>query len=278
MSLKSLIKEALREDNPNGDVTSLAAFTGREKKARGVFLAKEDLVLSGIEIAKMVFENVSKKNKFKILKKNGAIIRKGTLVAEVTGPVGALLTAERVALNFVQHLSGVATLTSRYVAAAKPYRVQILDTRKTLPGFRVLEKKAVRDGGGANHRMNLSDMYLIKDNHVEACGGVAQALAQIKAHRKRTGKKIPIEVEVKNIPELKAVLNEGGAGIILLDNMSLSQIRQAIQLVKGKVPLEISGGVNLKNINRYAATGVARISIGRLTHSAPAVDLSFEIA
>lgn len=271
-SYQKLIDLALKEDSCHTDITTLAVFGKSKMKGMGYLMAKENLVLSGIELAQDVFKAVSTKTTFKSYFQNGDRIKKGKRFAKIEGFVSDLLRAERVALNFLQHLSGIATCTHKFVEKIKPYRCQILDTRKTTPGLRVLEKQAVRDGGGFNHRMSLSDEFLIKDNHIAACGGVKEAIRRVK---KVAGKKI-IEVEAKNIREVKEAVEEK-ADIILLDNMTLFQIRKAVALVKRKCLLEVSGGVNLKNVRQMAQTGVDRISIGALTHSAPAVDISFEI-
>lgn len=281
--LSKLIDLALAEDAPETDITSVAVFGKEGPIVTGILLAKENMMLSGLDIACQVFFKVSKKIKVMRLKQDGNPLKKGDIIAKVKGPVSQLLTAERVALNFLQHLSGVATLTNQFVQLARPHKAAILDTRKTIPGLRVLEKKAVRDGRGENHRMTLSDMYLIKDNHVEASGGIHPAIEKAKAHRaKSKNKKTPIEIETRNLKEVSEAL-EAGVEMILLDNMSLADIKKAVKLVQnvgthGRAPLlEISGGVNLKTVKQLAATGVDRISIGALTHSVKASDISFEI-
>ncbi len=262
---------------PGGDITTDAVFPRGGDRNEGFFLAKEDLVVSGIDLIKQVFAAVDPSVTFIKKSKDGDFIKKGASIAIARGRIGSLLKAERVALNFLQHLSGVATLTRAYVKAIHPYRTTILDTRKTLPGLRDLEKKAVRDGGGKNHRMSLSDQYLIKDNHVEAAGSVTKAIGAAKLHQKKNGlKRVLIEVETKNLKEVREAVSEG-VDIILLDNMTLSQIKKAVVINNGKALLEVSGGVNLRNVKKMASSGVSRISIGRLTHSAPAVDISFEI-
>lgn len=286
--MKDIIKEALLEDGADNDITSLAIFGNSKTVKVGYLTAKEALVVSGLDVARDVFHTVSKKIRFITGYANGAFVKKGERIAKVEGNISDLLRAERVALNFLQHLSGVATLTHQFVEEVKPYRCRILDTRKTTPGLRLLEKKAVKDGGGENHRMNLSDQFLIKDNHIAACGGVREAIrkVQIPPHpplQKGGRGGFFIEIEARNLREVREAMEEG-ADIILLDNMKLPQIRKAIQITKnlvgayGPTPLlEVSGGVSLKNVRKIAQTGVARISIGALTHSAPAVDISFEI-
>jgi len=275
--IKQIVQLALNEDAPSGDITSEAIFPKGGKPHKGYFIAKEDLILSGLKAAQLAFELTDKKCQIKWLKKDGDFLKKGTVFGRLNGPIGALLQAERIALNFLQHLSGVATQTNQFVQTIKPYKAKILDTRKTIPGLRLLEKQAVVHGGGCNHRLNLSTDYLIKDNHIAACGSVAQTIQAIQRHKKLLKRKdLTIEVEVKNIQELKEALAEH-PDIILLDNMTLSQIRQAVKINNGQTLLEVSGGVNIKTVRGYAATGVDRISIGRLTHSVNAVDISLEI-
>ncbi len=270
---KNLIESALKEDGADCDITSLAIFGKTKTPAIGYLLAKEQMILSGLDVARDVFHAVSRKIKFVSGYANGGLVESGERIAKVEGNISDLLRAERVALNFLQRLSGIATLTHQFVAAIKPYRCKILDTRKTTPGLRLLEKRAVHDGGGVNHRMSLSDQFLIKDNHIAACGGISEAIRKIKSGNRN--EKL-IEVEAKNLHEVCEALEEG-VDILLLDNMSLSQIRKAVKLVRKRCLLEVSGGVNLKNVRKIAQTGVERISIGALTHSAPAVDISFEI-
>lgn len=273
---KTIIQLALDEDEIRNDITTKAVFGDKGGLKEGVLLAKEDLVFSGIHVAQEIYSQVSPKIRIRFNKKDGAWVLKGETIAVVKGPVSDLLRAERVVLNFLQHLSGVATLTRRFVEAIKPYRTKIMDTRKTLPGLRALEKMAVIHGGGYNHRMNLSDQYLIKDNHVEAAGGLEVAIDRVKEHQKNQNKKLRMEAEARNLREVRTALKMG-VDILLLDNMRLSQIRCAVILAKGKCLLEVSGGVNLRNVRKIAQTGVARISIGQLTHSVKAVDLSFEM-
>jgi len=273
--LLNFIKQALQEDGVDDDITSLAIFGKKSPLASGYLEAKQDMVLSGLEIARLVFQAVDKKIRFVSGHADSAWLKKGERFAHITGPVSHLLSAERVALNFLQHLSGIATLTQQYVQKIKPYKCAILDTRKTIPGLRSLAKKAVIHGGGHNHRMNLSDQFLIKDNHIAVCGGVGKAIQQVKRSK---GQKVDsiVEVEVTQLSQIEEAI-KAGADIILLDNMTLPQIRQAVKIANRRCPLEVSGGVNLGNVKQFASTGVDRISIGRLTHSAPAVDISLEI-
>jgi nicotinate-nucleotide pyrophosphorylase (carboxylating) len=270
-ALDDLIEAALREDAPSGDVTSESLFPPK-LQCRAILLAKQDGVLAGLEIAARVFHLVNPRISFNRLARDGDAFRAGEVLAEIEGPAVALLKAERTALNFVQRLSGVATATRRYVDAVAGTKTKILDTRKTTPGLRVLEKYAVRVGGGVNHRLGLSDMVLIKDNHLKLAPGVAAAVA---AARRRVGRRLKIEVEAADFAQARQAV-DGGADMIMLDNMSLPAMRRIVAWVGGRVPIEVSGGVDLAKLKKIAALGVDFVSIGRLTHSVAAVDLSLE--
>ena len=272
---RTFLIEALKEDLGHGDVTTDALI---EPGLKGLawLRAKEELVLCGLEVAKEVFFLVDSELSFIPLRKDGEAINSGEVVAEIRGKVASILKGERVALNLLQHLSGVATYTRKFVEKVKDFPVKILDTRKTIPGLRVLEKYAVSCGGGANHRFGLSDGVLIKDNHIKACGSVKEALVRARARLPHVYK---IEIEVKDLEELKEALM-AGADAVLLDNMDLETLKEAVKLarkIKKDVILEASGGVRLENVREIAATGVDLISIGRLTHSAPAVDLHLKV-
>ena len=268
---RPLIDLALGEDVGKGDVTTLATVPeGKEGKA--VIIAKAYGIVCGLPIAAEAFRNVDAAIRLTHLASDGEPVAPGDVVAALSGPLRGILTAERTALNFLTHLSGIATLTARFVDVVAPYRAVILDTRKTTPGWRILEKYAVRCGGGRNHRMGLYDMVLIKDNHIAACGSLAEAVRRVRA----AGISLPIEVEVRTLAELEEALSLG-VDRILLDNMDIPTLRKAIARAKGKVELEASGGVGLENAAEIAACGVDYISIGALTHSAPALDFSLEI-
>ena len=272
---RTFLIEALKEDLGHGDVTTDALI---EPGLKGLawLRAKEELVLCGLEVAKEVFFLVDSELSFIPLRKDGEAINSGEVVAEIRGKVASILKGERVALNLLQHLSGVATYTRKFVEKVKDFPVKILDTRKTIPGLRVLEKYAVSCGGGANHRFGLSDGVLIKDNHIKACGSVKEALVRARARLPHVYK---IEIEVKDLEELKEALM-AGADAVLLDNMDLETLKEAVKLarkIKKDAILEASGGVRLENVREIAATGVDLISIGRLTHSAPAVDLHLKV-
>ena len=267
-----LVELALEEDLLLGDATSEATI---DAAARGVgrFLAKEDLVLAGGAVVRRVFEKLGAECRLDA--EDGDRIACGRVFGAASGPLRALLGAERTALNFLQRLSGVATVTRRCVEAlaAGGGRSQLLDTRKTTPGWRMLEKAAVRAGGGRNHRFALGDGILVKDNHVAACGGVAEA---VRRARERAGAMLKIEVEVVDLPGLDAAMR-AGADIVLLDNMDDATVAEAVRRAGGQVLLEASGNMTLERLPRVAATGVDFVSMGAITHSARAVDISFEL-
>jgi len=263
-----LIELAIGEDIGSGDATSQATLPAGLVLA-GHITAKAGGVIAGLPIAEAVFTRIEPGLHFTAHVRDGAAVDPGTLVAEVLGPGRGMLSAERIALNFLQHLSGIATLTRQFVDAVAGTRTVILDTRKTHPGYRLLEKYAVRMGGGENHRLGLHDMLLIKDNHIEAAGSITAAVARARERFPA----LPIEVEVKNPSELHEALKLD-LDRIMLDNMDLGEMRAAVRLAAGRVPLEASGGVELGHVAAIAATGVDYISVGALTHSAPALDIS----
>ncbi|MBF0492958.1 MAG: carboxylating nicotinate-nucleotide diphosphorylase [Deltaproteobacteria bacterium] len=274
-----LIKNALQEDLGKNDITTQALFTKKSPRVSARIIAKQDLVLAGAMIAKKTFKQVDPQLKIRLIKKDGIFCEAGQSILEISGKASSILTAERTALNFLQHLSGVATLTQRFVQAVKGTCAKILDTRKTLPGWRNLQKYAVKVGGGANHRFGLYDAYLIKDNHLALYGSLSQAIEAVRKHRGK--KSIKIEVEVDTLQQFEEAI-DCGPDIILLDNMSLEDMHLAV-LRNHKIPpknrpkLEASGSVNLNNVRAIAQTGVDFISVGALTHSAQAMDLSLEI-
>ena len=229
--------------------------------------------MAGIDVFKETFLFLDPGMKFNACCKDGDVVEKGGCIAEISGNLSRMLTAERVALNFLQRMSGIATLTRRYVDEVKGTRAKILDTRKTAPGLRYLDKYAVRIGGGHNHRFGLYDGVLIKDNHIAAAGGISQALARVRGSLPHT---LKVEIEVKNLLELEEAINSG-ADVIMLDNMSLDNMRKAVTVTGGRVPLEASGNVTLANVRKIAETGVDFISVGALTHSVPASDISLKI-
>src|SRR3954469_17065224 len=269
------IEIALREDLGEGDTTT-QFFVPDGLRALGRVIAKERAVVAGTETVAEVFRRVDPKLNVEILQPDGTALTGGETILEVRGAASSILTAERVALNFLQRLSGIATLTRQFVEAIGKSRAKILDTRKTTPGLRALEKAAVIAGGGANHRSTLSDMVLVKDNHLKAGGGLSELAGTIKRLREeRPGLKI--EVEADRLDQVRSFLELDGIDVILLDNMEPTEMREAVAAGKGKVQFEASGGINLKNVRRIAATGVDYISAGALTHSARAIDLSLEL-
>ena len=269
------IANALREDLGAGDTTT-QFFVPQDLRALGRIVARERGVVAGTETAAEVFRRVDPQLNVEILLPDGTALAGGETILEVRGPAGSILTAERVALNFLQRLSGIATTTRQFVEAIGKSRAKILDTRKTTPGLRALEKAAVLAGGGANHRSTLSDMVLVKDNHLNAAAnlaGVASAIQRLR--QERPG--IQIEVEADRLDQVRAFLEMDGIDVILLDNMEPTEMREAVAAGKKKVKFEASGGITLKNVRRIAATGVDYISVGALTHSARALDLSLEL-
>lgn len=272
IEIERIIRRALAEDIGPGDVTS-SWILPSDLQLRGSLTAKAPGIVAGLEVARMVFLAVDDSIHFDGLVADGSPVSPGDVLATVKGPGNSILSAERVALNLLQRMSGIATLTHRYVEAARGSKAVILDTRKTVPGLRVLDKMAVRLGGGQNHRLGLYDMVLIKDNHIAAAGSITAAVQRV---RSRNQAKLPIEVEIKNLEELREAL-ELDVDRIMLDNMDLEQMRQAVALTAGQVELEASGGITLDNVVAIAKTGVDYISVGALTHSAPALDISLEV-
>jgi nicotinate-nucleotide pyrophosphorylase (carboxylating) len=267
----AIIDAALREDMPEGDITSESVIpAGAVSEA--VFLAKEDGVLAGLPVARRVFEKIDPSVEFAEEVRDGAAFKGSDILARLKGPTVALLKGERTALNFLQRLSGIATVTRRFVDAVQGTKAKILDTRKTTPGLRLLEKYAVKTGGGTNHRLSLSDMVLIKDNHLRHVGSVAEAVRRARAGAKPG---IRIEVEAADLSQVRDAL-AAGADMIMLDNMTLEAMREAVTLAGGRVPLEASGNMNLDRVRAVAGTGVDLISVGALTHSARAIDISLD--
>ena len=273
--IRASVRLALAEDIGGGDATTLATVPANAT-AKAVMRAREPLIVAGIGFAETAFRELSPKIKIEKLSRDGQQIAVGKILLKISGPARAILTAERVALNFVQRLSGVATLTSQFVGAIKGTRAQILDTRKTTPGWRRFEKYAVTCGGGKNHRLGLSDMILIKDNHLAALRNEKpDAIAAAVACAREKFPKLKIEVEADILKQVEQAVN-AGADFILLDNMDLKQLRQAVKIVNGRAKTEASGGVNLKTIRAIAETGVDFISVGAITHSARAVDIGLD--
>lgn len=271
MKIEKLIKEALKEDIGKKDLTTFY-LKNKNKIVKAKVIAKEEGLLCGIEIFKKVFLTYDKNIKFPFSLKDGKTFKKGETLCEIVGKAGSILVCERVALNFLQRLSGIATLTNRFVKKIEKYNVKILDTRKTTPLLRKLEKYAVRIGGGYNHRFSLYEGIMIKDNHKRVAGSLEKAISEIK----RVKRKVPFICEVENLEEF-IVAQKLGVKWIMLDNFPIEKIKEAVKMRKKGVKIEVSGGVNLENIEKIAQTGVDYISIGSLTHSPKAIDISLEI-
>jgi len=267
-----LIKTALREDINYIDVTT-DLMIPEDARGQARFIAKENGVLCGLDVALRVFELLDGSFKAEVYKKDGDMVNPGDLIAEMTGKIRGLLKGERTALNLLQHMSGIATQTRRCVEIVKGTKATITDTRKTLPGLRPLQKYAVAVGGGRNHRFNLSDGAMLKDNHIDAAGGITAAVAAI---RKQLGHMVNLEVETRNLDEVREAIN-AGADIVMLDNMDIQTMKAAVELAAGRVLLEASGGITEGTLRAVAETGVDIISLGALTHSVKALDISMKI-
>ena len=273
--IRRAVRAALAEDLGSGDVATLATVP-KSAKSVALMRAREPLVVAGIQFAERAFRQLSPNIKIKKFSRDGQKVAAGKTLLKISGPTRALLSAERVALNFVQRLSGVATATAQFVDTIKGTRAKILDTRKTTPGWRRFEKYAVACGGGKNHRLGLFDMVLIKDNHLVALHNEKpNAIAAAVTRARKKFPKLEIEVEADNLRQVEQTLN-AGADFILFDNMNLKQLRQAVEIVKGRAKTEASGGVNLKTVRAIAETGVDFISVGAITHSARAVDIGLD--
>ena len=267
--IEHIVSLALAEDVGIGDITT-SLVVEPKITAHAEIMAKQDMVIAGMEAARRTFEQVDPSILFEPMVNDGDLIEPGVIMVRVSGSAGSILTAERVALNFLMRLSGVASLTARFVEAVRAHQVKIVDTRKTTPGMRALEKAAVKAGGGGNHRFGLFDGILIKDNHIAAAGSIANAVSRAKEGAPHT---IKVEVEVEDLRELQEAI-EAGADAVLLDNMAPAMLEEAVAQTGGRALLEASGGVTLDNVAQIAATGVDIISVGALTHSAPATDIS----
>ena len=273
--IHQFIKNALTEDVGDGDHTSLSTIpSGTQGKAK--LIIKEDGILAGIELAIEIFKEVDADLKVDVLLTDGAAVKVGDIALTVAGSTHSILIAERLVLNCMQRMSGIATKTHRIVSLLKSTKTKILDTRKTTPGLRYLEKWAIRIGGGVNHRIGLYDMILIKDNHVDYAGGIANAITAAQQYLAGQNKKLQIEIEVRNLEELKQVLAIGGVDRIMLDNFNFDTLRAAVALIDGKFITEASGGITIDNIRDYAECGVDFISVGALTHSVKSLDLSLK--
>jgi nicotinate-nucleotide pyrophosphorylase (carboxylating) len=270
-----LIALAFKEDIADGDHTTLstipATATGKVQ-----LIIKEAGVLAGVEIALQIFHTFDPDLEVAVFIRDGAEVKPGDIAFTVTGKVQSLLQTERLVLNVMQRMSGIATTTRKYVKKLEGTKTRVLDTRKTTPGMRMLEKEAVRIGGGVNHRIGLFDMILLKDNHVDFAGGITNAIARAKKYLQEKGKDLRIEIEVRNLDELKEALTVGGIDRIMLDNFNVENTRKAVEIVAGKYELESSGGITFDTLREYAETGVDYISVGALTHSVKSLDMSLK--
>lgn len=273
--IDSLIRRALEEDLGDGDHTSLSTIPAQARR-KAVLVAKEEGIIAGIEVAERVFWQVDRSITFRKLLSDSDAVVVGDHVFEVEGSGRSLLSAERVALNFIQRMSGIATATHRLTEKIRGTSAKLLDTRKTTPGLRVLEKYAVKAGGGENHRMGLYDMIMIKDNHADFAGGIVAAIRSCRNYLEKHNKALKIEVEVRNFQELQQVLDEGGADRIMLDNFSPDDLREAVSRINHRFETEASGGITAETIRDYAETGVDYISVGALTHTIKSLDLSLK--
>jgi nicotinate-nucleotide pyrophosphorylase (carboxylating) len=271
-----LIEQALFEDVGFGDVTSESTIP-EAQQSHATLLCKETGVLSGIDIAQLVFRLVDERIVMKPLLADTSLIRQGMTIAEIDGPTRGILLGERLALNFIQRMSGIASLTHMFVHAVAGTGAKITDTRKTVPGLRVLDKQAVRDGGGVNHRFGLDQMVLIKDNHVAAAGGIRNAIEQCKRYLAAHSIAVPIEVETTSLVQVQEALECGGIDRIMLDNYELAAMKEAVRLINHAVEVEASGGITMQTVRSVAETGVNFISVGALTHSPKALDISLEL-
>jgi nicotinate-nucleotide pyrophosphorylase (carboxylating) len=274
-SLDVIIDHALREDIGDGDHTSLAIFPD-DARGKARLKIKDAGILAGVPVAERIFRKVDPGIRMTLFIQDGSIVKNNDIVFEVTGRSRSLLSAERLVLNFMQRLSGIATETHKIVSKLEGLNTRILDTRKTTPNLRELEKYAVRAGGGYNHRMGLYDMIMIKDNHTDFAGGIIPAIKAVRGYLAKTGRKLKVEVEVRNFEELSDVLTYGRVDRIMLDNFSPNDLKDAVKLINGRYETEASGGITLSNVREYAETGVDFISIGAVTHRFRSLDMSLK--
>ena len=270
-----LIDLSFAEDIGDGDHTTLCCIP-EDAMGKSHLLIKEDGILAGVEVAKKVFARFDDTMKVEVLIQDGVHVKKGDIAMVVTGKVRSLLQTERLMLNIMQRMSGIATMTNKYVEKLKGTKTHVLDTRKTTPGMRMLEKQAVKIGGGMNHRIGLFDMILLKDNHVDFAGGITNAIDRCHKYLEEKGLKLKIEIEVRNFDELQQVIDHGGVDRIMLDNFSVADTKKAVQIIAGRFETESSGGITFDTIRQYAECGVDFISVGALTHSVKGLDMSFK--
>ena len=273
--IEKLIELSFAEDFGDGDHTTLSSIP-EDAMGENILIIKEDGVLAGVEMAKRIFAHFDKELKVEVLMEDGAEVKKGDIAMRVSGKVRSLLQTERLMLNVMQRMSGIATMTRKYVKQLEGTNTRVLDTRKTTPGMRIMEKEAVKIGGGVNHRIGLFDMILLKDNHVDFAGGIKQAIERAKEYCKEKGKELKIEIDVRNFDELQQVLDLGGVDRIMFDNFDTTATRKAVEMVGGRFETESSGGITFDTLRDYALCGVDFISVGALTHSVKGLDMSFK--
>ena len=273
--IDELLELSFAEDIGDGDHTTLCCIPA-DAIGKQRLIIKEDGVIAGVEIANMVFHKFDPELKVDVFINDGARVKKGDIAFEVTGKVQSLLQTERLMLNIMQRMSGIATTTHKYMEQLKGLKTKVLDTRKTTPGMRILEKEAVKIGGGYNHRIGLFDMILLKDNHVDFAGGIVNAITKARKYLAEKGKEMKIEIEVRNLDELQQVLNTGGVDRIMLDNFSPELTKKAVELIGGRFETESSGGITFDTLRAYGECGVDYISVGALTHSVKGLDMSFK--
>ncbi len=273
--VEELIELAIKEDIGDGDHTSLCCIPA-EERGRMRLLCKQDGIIAGIEVAQMVLNRLDPEMEFEQLLEDGTRVKVGDVAFYVSGRLQSLLQAERILLNIMQRMSGVATQTAIYADRLEGLKTKVLDTRKTTPGMRVLDKMAVKIGGGENHRIGLFDMILLKDNHIDFAGGVAQALTKCREYLARTGRNLKIEIEVRTLENIDEVFAAGGADRIMLDNFSLEMTREAVKRIAGRCEIESSGGITLETLRDYAECGVDFVSVGALTHQIKSLDMSLK--
>ena len=273
--IEKLIELSFAEDIGDGDHTTLSSIP-EDAMGENILIIKEEGVLAGVEMAKRIFAHFDKELQVEVLMEDGAEVKKGDIAMRVSGKVRSLLQTERLMLNVMQRMSGIATMTRKYVKQLEGTNTRVLDTRKTTPGLRIMEKEAVKIGGGVNHRIGLFDMILLKDNHVDFAGGIEQAITRAKEYCKAKGKNLKIEIEVRTFDELQQVLDLGGVDRIMFDNFDTEATRKAVEMVAGRYETESSGGITFDTLRDYALCGVDFISVGALTHSVKGLDMSFK--
>ncbi len=275
MNTQEFIAAALKEDIGNGDYSTLASIDANAK-GKAVLKVKEEGILAGIQLAQDIFHYLEPEASFLIYKNDSDEVKNGDIAFEVSAHVHTILQAERLSLNCMQRMSGIATLTNQYVQKIKNYKAQVLDTRKTTPLFRAFEKEAVKIGGGVNHRMGLYDMVMLKDNHIDFCGGIEQAILKTQSYLKANQLDLKIEVETRTLEDVVKVISVGGVHRVMFDNYTPEQMAKAVAIINGQFETEASGGINLSNIEAYAQTGVDFISVGAVIHHAVSMDLSLK--